>query len=264
MLDKINSALKNPLITAISSILITIVFGYLFYYLALNKTELSYSVSPEEVITPKTEETSSLSYWWGADKINSDIKRIKIAIYNDGNTFIDNSKISSDNPIKIIIPPGTYKILGQNITKISQKGLKITTDMAENSSVIKVTILNDDGFEENNGLIVSLFYTGDNTPNPIVTGRIKGSRDITEKNWSDIHRVNTGDLWIYLMVIFVLFISGALLLITTNEKLKDSKLLKYLIYDFSGNIVGGLLMALGITFILSTLTPYIHNLSWIN
>jgi len=264
MLDKINSALKMPLITAISSILITIVFGYFFHYLALNKTELSYSVSPEEVITPKTEETSSLSYWWGADKINADIKRIKIAIYNNGNTFIDKSKISSDNPIKITIPSGTYRILGQNITKISQKDLKITTDMADNSNVIKVTILNDDGFEENNGLIVSLFYTGDNTPKPIVTGRIKGSHDITEKNWNDIHRINTDVLWIALLVIFVLFIPGALLLITANEKLKGGKISKYLIYDLSGNVVGGLLMALGITLILSTLTPYIHNLHWIN
>ena len=239
-MKKIWRFFKNHII----SIIITIVFGFIFYYLQIESTEISYSVSSTDIIS-QSNTNSKIRVYYDSTLCNN-VKSVKIAFWNSGTEFIDKKNISTTNPI-IIEPSEGIDILEVNIRKKNRESLNVFPiiyyDSIKNKEIIKINIKGDDGFEKKEGVIFSILYSSKNKNKWNLKGRIKGSpKPFNKLGWD---RVLTIQDFIWGGLLGLLFLLGLIIFaIIRYEPIIEKKKLKYgdYIYIIIFSILGLLLL----------------------
>ncbi|MBO9572153.1 MAG: hypothetical protein J7497_08090 [Chitinophagaceae bacterium] len=108
----------------------------------------------------------------GYNSINADAAHtVNIALWNDGDMYMDKSVISSTDPLRIV-PDSSVKIISYKILRTSRNNLHFT--IIPRSGLI-VKIKGDDGLEKYDGIKLQVVYYGPANTSWRIAGRIKSN-----------------------------------------------------------------------------------------
>jgi hypothetical protein len=250
---------KNPIINfALAATLALTLFTY-----SKNTIELSFSFSKPELIAANSTEAPELKFYWKDKPINKDLYRVKVAIWNSGNAFIDFEDISKSYPIKLIVS-SENEIISQSIISKSRDNLDVgvvgSRTIDEYSIVVHTE--GDDAIEENDGFVVSVFYVGDPKIKLGASGRVKGmSGDFAVVDWSSIQYSTPYGISIFLAV---MFITGSLLVISSKQLFIQNKIAHLVLYRTAMPGIGASLLIIILASIGGLIVPFYYGLNWIN
>ncbi|HMU66603.1 MAG TPA: hypothetical protein PKE57_05645, partial [Cellvibrionaceae bacterium] len=236
----------------------------IFYLLADKKQDISYSVSNEEIIASPTSASPDLSFIWKGNRINKELKRFKVAVWNSGNTYIDRNMLSTTEKLRIKIEGSDSEILELNISSTSRPSLHIRAELNHEEQAVTLSIDGDDGLEQGDGFVVSMIYTGSPKPKATLEGRIKGiNKEFTYTNWSEINNgIAKNKKWAIAIALFFL-LNATTLLITSTQKLLNKPKLKLFFYDTAGILIGIGLFYSSIALLAMLFTSVYYNLKWV-
>ncbi len=177
--------LKHPITSLVIGI-IGVLLAVLFYFLSLKEIKPRYAVSEPELIAEQTLDTPKLKLLWDDIEIK-DISSAKIAIWNSGWQYLDDSSISNTDPIRVLIPEGVT-VLSSSFIQTSRDKLRFKTSIktsAKNEQYILIEIDGDEALEHNDGGVLKILFTGKSTKSFVIDGRIKGSKEgFVKTAWS--------------------------------------------------------------------------------
>lgn len=141
-------------------------------------------------------EEEKLRILWEDNEIQN-VATVKIGIWNRGSHFIDNSDISSTNPIRIK-PLEKVDILAVQVLKTSRPTLnfdsKVETD-ADGIETILLKIKGDEALEKFDGGLFHVLFSDQREVIWKVIGRIKGvPKGFQEKDWEKVHKAKKAQL----------------------------------------------------------------------
>lgn len=174
--------LKHP----ITSLAIGILLTLLFYNLQIKEIEPRFSISEPELLAKQILGEPNLKLFWGDEEIQ-DISSVKIAFWNSGRQYLDESSISKTEPIRISIPQGVT-VLYSDVILTSRNELKFKTSLqtsSNNEQFILIEIEGDEALEYKDGAVIKVLFTGSPKTNFFIKGRIKGSVEgFVETPWA--------------------------------------------------------------------------------
>lgn len=262
MYPKVIAFLKNPII----SLIVAIVLGYIYHLLALEKYELSYSVSNEEIIATTQPGSPELTINWNETPVKDEIKRFKVAIWNSGEKYIDHSQFSKTTPLQMELLSPNNKIFAKNISSTSRASLKIELDNKSEAGISIIKIAGDDGLEPGDGFVISVFYTGKKKPEIELSGRIKEVKNsFTKVQWNEIQDNWGKNKTVVLLLGIILFATCLVLfyfLADAAPKNRAEKLLKNA-FHLLAFLILLLYLVITIGLISSFFSQGINGIDWI-
>lgn len=162
--------IANPLFqgfTGITSILV----GIWFYYAAQIHQIPAYLLSESQLIASSP--INRLKIYWDSIPLPN-VKVVRIAVINAGNTYIDKANFSKTYPITIEATE-KVKILDVQVVRKSRSTLTFSTHVRDtlSSSAVVLDIAGDDGLEGGDGALFEIVYTSEVDASWFVTGRVK-------------------------------------------------------------------------------------------
>lgn len=259
--------LKELLIQLIKHPLFGVVFGaglavFLFY---LSQSDMSprYSVSNPKLLAEITDKTPRLKLLWDDKQINN-IYSVDVLIWNAGKQFIDNSSISSTDPI-ILKYSKSIQVLYSNFSKTSRSNLalKASNDSAKN--IISINIVGDEALEQGDGGMLSILFTGPPEASFIVEGRIKGHKEgFSRVEWSEVvmREMKSVSKWLMPITIVMQFLMGAAVIFLGIKRLSNSEDSFDRIMAFSRLGMGTFMIVVSAYFAYDTYKPLLAATSW--
>ena len=190
VLDFIVEILEGNIIFNSITLLVAILGIFLsvyFYLKSLKKKKPVYTLRTFSLITENFKKVPSLSIKH-CDKNISNLSITRIAFWNNGKETIDKKDIAKKSPIKFVIDEG-YEILDAEILycKNHSNDFKISTNKKE-------VIIKFDYFDNEEGIILQIYHTGNKNKNFYISGSIKSVKQII--NLNDISYFESKLLWL--------------------------------------------------------------------
>lgn len=236
--------------------------GFAFFIFSQKITEVSYSISKEEIIVSKPEGTPELTLNWKDEPVLQDLKRLKVAIWNSVNEYIDYAAISQTIGFQIKLS-GDHTIMSQKISSISRSNLNIESSFnPSNKDVIDFNFKGDDALEINDGIVILIFYVGEETPKIKLLGRIKGIKEEFKLvNWSSIKSPFSEGTSVILYFLGFLFICGVVLILPFFNFTESKKAIS--IYKSSSLFMGILLCSVPFIVFITVANVWYFGIPWV-
>lgn len=258
MYQTIKKLFSNPIINFVLATLVALAF-FLF---SKNTTEVSYAVSTEEIIVSQSKGTPELTFNWKGEAISEELKRLKVAIWNSGNSFIDYSAISKSINFQIKLS-GDITAMSQKISSVSRENLNIESAFhSESKEFIDISFHGDDALEINDGIVISIFYVGSETPKVELLGRVKGIKgEFDLVKWGSIKSPIDDSNRKLLYIFGFLLICGFLLIIPYFNIPVNKKWT--LIYKFTAMVSGLIICSLPFVLFIGLANVWYFGVSWV-
>jgi hypothetical protein len=177
--------MKNLLLNYLNSgnigILLSIVFGLLaiyLYFIGKKQRKPTYIVRTIRLVSSKLKDIDNIKISYAGANIEN-LSISKIALWNAGKETINSADIPPTSPIKLEIEP-KYEFLGANI--LYQK--KVSNNFKlEMSSDKKSVLIKFDYFDYEEGVVLQVFHTGNESNDIKLTGDIKASKGLSKKTY---------------------------------------------------------------------------------
>lgn len=189
---------KDNLFGLFMGVVSTILMTFVGVNLSNRAGRPTYAVTSHQILISEYE---GLDFTLNGERIDN-LGAVEIALWNDGNHFIDGERFVNDIPILIKESNGVenIKILGASIKQSSRESLEfdITNQSNEQGTYLEVKFDQDDALEPSDGMVVKLLYSAETQDdlcscNWVVESRIKGFLEgFHEESWSEVPKVLTG------------------------------------------------------------------------
>lgn len=158
----------NPWLVLLG-LLVTIlgtVLGVVFYYKTRNTKGLAFTTASSNIISDLSNKLNHIQISYQGNSVNT-ITVTNLAIWNRGNSVIDNSEISSADPIKIIFD--------EDILDFEVKHITNSTNLIKLTKFDQKTISFDfDYLGKQDGITISIVHTSKDGKKINLSGTIKG------------------------------------------------------------------------------------------
>ena len=252
---------RNPVLNFALATLVALAL----FFLSEDIIEISYSISSPEVIAEKPDEAPELTFRWKDQLIEEDLKRLKIAVWNSGNTHIDFASISTTNKLRLKVS-GNFTVVSQKATSKSRESLGVSTVLENDTDqYILIDLDGDDALEINDGFIISVFYVGEDDPEVILQGRVKGINGGFDKvEWKSIKSSLEGASVKVYLVLALMFFSGVVLYMCSKGYLNDVPVFKNLLYEFIAPLIAIFYIGTSVGLALGIVEVVYHGLTWVD
>lgn len=175
VLDFIVEMLKGNIVfnsITLSIAVLGIILTFIFYLKSVKKKNPVYILRTFSLITENVKKVPLISIKH-CDKNISNLSITRIAFWNSGKETIDKNDIAKKSPIKFVIDE-KYEILDAEILycKNTSNDFKINTNK-------KDVIIKFDYFDNEEGIILQIYHTGNKNEDFSVSGNIKSVKKIT-------------------------------------------------------------------------------------
>jgi len=155
-----------------------IIFTIYFYFKSKKNRVPTYVIRTINLVKEKLQKIDTVEILYSGEKVNN-LSISKIALWNDGKETIDKGDIASNNPIKIKIKE-EFEILEAEILfqKNSANDFKIAK-----SGDNKCINISFDYFDFEEGIVLQVFHTGNNSEDIFIDGKIKSVKQIIRREF---------------------------------------------------------------------------------
>lgn len=147
--------------------IIGIISGFVFYKKSGKKTNPCYQYRTNTIIGKKTDDISKDIEIKFKGKEVDNIKRTVIAIWNDGNDYLDSKRILEDNPLKVSFETG--EILSHQVKSKTNSALTTHVEQSKSNEII----INFNYLDSGEGFCIEIMHTSEKLE-PVVSCTIKG------------------------------------------------------------------------------------------
>ncbi|MBO9570655.1 MAG: hypothetical protein J7497_00360 [Chitinophagaceae bacterium] len=134
------------------------------------------------------EKEYAIGYCVEAQTSAGQMHTVNIAIWNDGDMYMDRSVISSTDPLRVV-SDSSVKIISYKVLRTSRDNLHFT--IIPRSGLI-VKIKGDDGLEKYDGIKLQVVYSGSPNTSWRIAGRIKSNLNSFNQYYSvDMYKFKT-------------------------------------------------------------------------
>lgn len=196
--------------TPVHQIFFAILLAFFVYSYGQKELKLNYAVDKNYLFAEVLGDVPELKLLWDDLPIQN-FYSTRIAVWNDGDDFIDSSRLISKDPLRIEIPQAV-NLLAQKIDRKSRSNLELNSSVVEldGSSFIQIKLRDGEALESGDGFSIKLYFTSDSSPSFDMLGRIKGAPNgLIREDWDQSFRDENADvpIWILLMIICLSLLS---------------------------------------------------------
>ena len=171
---------SNPLLNAISLFLaiLGIIFST-FFYLKSKKIRMPiYVLRTVNLVRENVQKIDTVNILYSGNKVNN-LSITKMAFWNDGKETINNSDVAQNNPIRLTIDKGCIFLDAEIIyQKNPSNGFDIL--ISNDNKYIDITF---DYFDFEEGIVLQVFHTGNESDDITLVGQIKSVKKIQRKDY---------------------------------------------------------------------------------
>lgn len=172
---------SNPLLNACSLFLaiLGIIFSVYFYFKSKKIRVPIYILRTVNLVRENVQKIDTVNILYAGNTVNN-LSITKIAFWNDGKETINNSDIAQNNPIRLIIDKDCIFLDAEIIyQKNPSNGFNISI-----SNDNKYIDINFDYFDFEEGLVLQVFHTGNESDDITLVGQVKSVKKIKRKDYS--------------------------------------------------------------------------------
>ncbi|MEZ7204789.1 hypothetical protein [Pseudoalteromonas sp. DY56-GL79] len=255
-MDAIFRIVKNPLV----QILVAILIGWFFYSIGQKEPEPVYALEKYQVFADIQGDVPELRLLWNDKPINN-FYSSRVAIWNAGDDYIDSSRLSSLDPMRIVVPP-SINLLSFSLSSLSREDLAVSVTRSEFNSqtIIQINLDEEEALEPNDGFAVKIYFTSDQPSDFTVEGRVKGvSEGFSIRDWGQEFKLNKLNwmTWLMLVVAFMLSVDGFRDSYRTIKYGRKSDVLNFL-----PRAIGGPMFFFGLVYY--SIIPGIFGMAWLS
>jgi hypothetical protein len=180
----LENIINSPFFSFISGIIVTAIFGFIFWRLTIETKKPVYTIKSFNLIQDFTSNLSKLSIKYNQKSIKN-LTTSKIAFWNDGKKTIDKKDIITSPPLKIQSVDGV-EILDKEIIFSTEPANMFKTFEIENFRCFRFTF---DFMARDDSVVIQVIHTGKNSNDIFLTGKIKEVKEIEKRELKVVHRV---------------------------------------------------------------------------
>lgn len=172
---------SNPLLNACSLFfaILGIIFSVYFYFKSKKVRVPIYMLRTVNLVRENVQKIDTVNILYAGNTVNN-LSITKIAFWNDGKETINNSDIAQNNPIRLIIDKDCFFLDAEIIyQKNPSNGFNISI-----SNDNKYIDINFDYFDFEEGLVLQVFHTGNESDDITLVGQVKSVKKIKRKDYS--------------------------------------------------------------------------------
>lgn len=234
--------MKNKFVgTLLTVLIIPLIMGYYFLYKSQKEPIPSYAVDENYLFAEVIEEEPELKLLWDGEPIRN-FYSTRVRVWNDGDDYLDSSRLYTGDPIRIEIPP-TIKILNQKIESKSRQNLDVSTLTKEidGQTVILINIAEGEALEPSDGFTIKMYFTSDNPFDFEIKGRVKGvPNGFGHQSWTVERKAISPFNWIVILsfpvVLFLMFLRNTFTFFKLSRMHGDEFKEKYRQHKFNQQI----------------------------
>ena len=248
--------IKNPFVQVVIAILI----AWYFYSIGQKEAKPVYAVDKYQVFADIQDDVPELKLLWN-DKAISNFYSGRVAIWNDGNDYIDSTRLNPLDPIRVVIP-SSIKLLSFNLSALSRPDLDIsaTRNTFEGETTIQIRLNGQEALEPSDGFAIKIYFTTKTPEDFTVEGRVKGIPEgFTLKEWNQEFSPNNLQWIVWVLLGFALL---ALIdaLKDSYKSIKAGK--KYEIINYLPRLIFGPTASFGIIYFV--IIPEYFGMVWLH
>lgn len=171
----------NPVLNIISLILASlgIIFTIYFYFKSKKTRIPTYIVKTINLVREKIQKFDLVEILYSGVKVNN-LSISKVAIWNGGKETINSGDIASNNPFKIKIK-NDFEILDAKILFQKNDANDFKIRKSDDNRFITITF---DYFDFEEGIVLQIFHTGNDSNDIYIDGKIKSVNKISRREFS--------------------------------------------------------------------------------